>query len=128
MSPQALIERKARIQQETEIQLRQKAASLAARQRKLENEQRTRQTQQEQLKRGAATTQQEHIAREEARQKAAMAPLDRRHTYAAWAHGLGDKDGLRARHPNFAQDPMTSRRPIKAQAATPPPAKDPDSK
>ncbi|GCF07807.1 SRPBCC family protein [Dictyobacter arantiisoli] len=113
MSPQALSEREAKIAQEATLRQQLAATQATERQRKLESEQARQREQSEILAREAIKRQQEMREREEARRKAASIPLDPRHTYAAWAHGLGDKDGMRARIPNFAQDPMTSRRPRK---------------
>lgn len=120
MSPKALAERNQRITQESELKQRITAEREAIHKQQLEQ---SRQLQHEQeiiLAAEAKKRWQERIEREAAQSKADAIPLDPRHSYAALAHGLGDKDGLRARFPNFAMDPMTSRRPRRPSTGAPP--------
>ncbi len=123
MAPEALAERKARIAREAEERRRAEEQRENARKRKAELERQITLEQKTILEREAVKHQQELRARETVRLNNPVAALDPRHTYAALARGLGDKDGLRARVPNFTQDPMTSRHPIKAskpEASAPP--------
>jgi len=113
MSPQALAERQARIEHEAEQRQHQQIESEAARQLRQEQEQQLKQNQQALLEHEAERRRQELLAGQTVLHHVTEVSLDPRYTYAAWARGLGDKDGLRARIPNFTQDPMTSRRPPK---------------
>ena len=125
MSPQALAERQARIQRETEMRLQEEKARQEALRLKAEQEQRALEEQRSMLAREAVRRRQEELMREASRQSLGEIPLDPRHVYAAWANGLGDKDGSRARIPNFTQDPMTARiptRPLSTDASALPPA------
>jgi len=120
MSPRALAERDQRISQEAEMKQRITAEREAIRKLQIEQE---RQLQREQsiiLAEEARKRQRERIERAAAQSAADAIPLDPRHSYAARARGLGDKDGLRARFPNFAMDPMTSRRPRRPSTGVPP--------
>jgi len=109
MRPETLAERQARIEHEAQIRRQQEQEREEARKRKQELELSTKQQRQVLLEEGEIKRRQEQRVREDVQNKAT--PLDPRHVYAATARGLGDKDGLRARDPNFVQDPMTSRRP-----------------
>jgi hypothetical protein len=119
MSLQALAERQARIEHETEQHQHQQAERETARQLRKEQEQQSMREQQALLKHEAERRRQEQLARQTILHRTTEVQLDPRHTYAAWARGLGDKDGLRARIPNFTQDPMTSRRPPKPKISAP---------
>jgi uncharacterized membrane protein len=120
MSSQALAKRQARIAQEAELYQRQKEEYESFRQLKKEQEQRWIEEQKAILQREAERRRQELLTQQVIRRRQTEVQLDPRHTYAAWARGLGDKDGLRARIPNFTQDPMTSRRPPKISAPSSP--------
>lgn len=111
MSPQALAERQVRIEHEAEQHQHQQIEREAARRLRQEQEQLSMQNQQALLEHEAERRRQE--AGQTVLSHVTEVPLDPHYTYAAWARGLGDKDGLRARIPNFTQDPMTSRRPPK---------------
>jgi len=121
MNAQVLKQRQTRVEEETRSKQRLESEHAKAQQQKREHEQRLRQEQRELLRREAEKKRQTQLTGQGTRRTALAAPLDPRHTYAALARGLGDKDGLRARIPNFAQDPMTSRRPLKAQPPVTPP-------
>lgn len=121
MSPEALAERQARIEREAQERQQKEAALTEARQQRLEREQQIFVEQRDILSREAEKRRREQKERVEALRRSAAIPLDPRHTYAAWAHGLGDKDGRRARIPNFTQDPMTSRHPIRPGVSAPSP-------
>ncbi len=122
MTPEALAARQARIEREDELRRQQQAEQEAAFKLKEERERQLLQEQQELLKREAVRSQQEQRAREAARRQRTSAPLDPRYTHATWARALGDKDGLRARDPNFTRDPMTSRQPSRPLISAPPPS------
>lgn len=121
MRPETLAERQAMIEREALLRRQREAeqAEILRRQRDLEHA--TMQKRQVLLEEEAIKRRQEQRAREEAQRQSE--PLDPRHVYAATARGLGDKDGLRARIPNFAQDPMTSRRPRSNKPEAQPPIK-----
>ena len=87
---------------------------------KKEREAQLRQEQQASVLHGAEVMRREQSIRAEAQRKADSIPLDPRLSYAAKAHGLGDKDGKRSRYPNFTQDPMTSRKIVRTETAPPP--------
>jgi hypothetical protein len=111
MSSHAMAQREAKIALETRETERIRAEQEAERKRLIDQERQLQQEQEIILSQEAIRRQQERAERAEAQRKADAVPLDPRYSYAALAHSLGDKDGLRARFPNFAQDPMTSRRP-----------------
>lgn len=119
MSLQALAERQARIAHEAEVYQRQRAEYEFLIQTKKEQEQKRIEEQKALLKCEAERRRQELLTQQAVRQYKTEIQLDPRHSYAAWARGLGDKDGLRARIPNFTQDPMTSRRPPKSKISAP---------
>jgi len=120
MSPHALAERQAQIRREEE-QYRQRTSEQAAALRsKKEREAQLRQEQQANVLRDAEVMRRERSMRAEAQRRADSIPLDPRLSYAAKAHGLGDKDGKRSRYPNFTQDPMTSRKIVRTETAPPP--------
>jgi ribosome-associated toxin RatA of RatAB toxin-antitoxin module len=121
MSPEALAERQTRIEREAQERQQKEIALAEARQQRLERERQMLVEQREILVIEAEKRRKEQKERAEALRRSAMIPLDPRHSYAASARGLGDKDGLRARIPNFTQDPMTSRRPAKPGVSAPPP-------
>jgi hypothetical protein len=120
MSPQALAERNQRINQEAELKQRVTSEQEAIRKQRIDQERQLHREQDVILAEEAKKRQKERIEREIAQSKADAIPLDPRHSYAALARGLGDKDGLRARFPNFAMDPMTSRRPRRPSTGVPP--------
>lgn len=129
MSPQALAERQARIEQEDALRRQAEQEREEARQRQAEQQRQAEREQRERLASEAARRRLEQRAREAAILNSASIqpateydPLQWSATYAWLAHGLGDKDGLRARVPNYTQDPMTSRRPVKSQGDVAPPA------
>lgn len=111
MSLEALAERQVRIACETEQYQHQQVECETARRLKNEQEQQSIREQQALLQHEAERRQQEQLTYQTIIGHKTEAQLDPRYTYAAWARGLGDKDGLRARIPNFTQDPMTSRHP-----------------
>lgn len=121
MSPQALAERKAQIEQEDERRQRLKAEQEAELKSRRERERELQREREIILAREAEKRQQERLERDAALRKAATIPLDPQHTYAARAHGLGDRDGLRVRDPNLLQDPMTARRHGKSDISDKPP-------
>ncbi|GCE19824.1 SRPBCC family protein [Dictyobacter kobayashii] len=121
MSPQALAERQAKIAQEAERRQRLKAEQEAEQQRKVQQERELQREREIILAQEAQKRRQEEREREAALRKAATVPLDPRHTYAAWARGLGDRDGSRVRDPNIGQDPMTARRRSKPGISAKPP-------
>ncbi len=120
MSPEALAERQARIEQET-ARLSREAAERAEQQRqRAEQARQLAEQQKKQLAAEAARRRQEQPRRVAA--SVDSSELDPRHTHAAIARHLGDKDGTRVRDPHFRQDPMTSRqpsRPLKSETAQP---------
>ncbi len=120
MSPEALAERHTRIERETQEWQQQEAELLEVKRQKLERERQVVAEQRQVLAREAERRHEEQQAHEEALRRSVVLPPDPRYTYAARAHGLGDRDGLRARIPNFAQVPMTSRRPVKPGVSAPP--------
>ncbi len=124
MSIQALAERKLRIEDEEKKHRQHKLEYEMDKKIREDEERYWKGKQQDLLEREAERREQEEFARQVASHKAREVQLDPHYTYAAWAHSLGDKDGLRARIPNFTQDPMTSRRPVQPQISTPssPPA------
>ncbi len=119
MKPETLAERQEMIEREATLRRQREAeqAEIIKRQRELERS--TIQQRQVLLEEEAIKRRQEQRIREETQRQRDLTPLDPRHVYAAAARGLGDKDGLRARIPNFAQDPMTSRRPQTEKPAPP---------
>jgi hypothetical protein len=119
MSLQALAERQVRITREAEQHQRQQAEREIAKQLRKEQEQQWIREQQALLQHEAERRQQEQLIHQAVIRHETEIQLDPRYTYAAWARGLGDKDGLRARIPNFTQDPMTSRRPPKPNFSAP---------
>ncbi len=126
MRPETLAERQARIEREAMLRRQKELEHETAMKRKTELELSTMQQRQVLLEEGEIKRRQEQRIREETRRQTEAIPLDPRHIYAATARGLGDKDGLRARDPNFVQDPMTSRRPTSPapkKPATQPPAR-----
>jgi Predicted integral membrane protein len=110
MRPQVLAQRQAQIVYETALREQRAAAQAAELEKQKLAEALRIQEQQIILLRAAEIIRREQITREEALRKAESIPLDPHLVYAAKAHGLGDKDGLRARNPNNTQDPMTSRK------------------
>lgn len=120
MSSQAMAQREAKIAQEALEKQRIRAEQEAERKRQINQERQLQREREIILGQEAIRRQRERVEREEAQRKADAIPLDPKHSYAALAHGLGDKDGLRARFPNFAQDPMTSRRPRRPSTGTRP--------
>jgi ribosome-associated toxin RatA of RatAB toxin-antitoxin module len=120
MSPEALAERQASIEREAQERQQKEVKLVEARRQRLEHEHQVVAEHRQTLAREAEKRHKEQKEREEASRRSCMLPLDPRHTYAALARGLGDKDGFRARIPNFTQDPMTSRRPIKPGISAPP--------
>lgn len=120
MSAAAMNERQARIEREAELRRQAEAAREAALKAQAERERQTLRAQQAMLEREAVRRRQEQLHGEGNQRLRDTVPLDRRHIYAAWAHGLGDKDGGRARFPNFTEDPMTSRRPNRPRISEPP--------
>ena len=120
MSPQAMAERKQRIAQEAELKQHLTAEREAISKQRIDQERQLQREQKVMLSEEAKKREQERIEREIAQRKADAIPLDPRHSYAAVARGLGDKDGIRARFPNFAMDPMTSRRPRRPSTGIPP--------
>ncbi len=123
MRPETLAERRERIAREAELRRQREAeqAEITRRQRELEHT--TRQQRQVLLEEETIKRRQEQRARAEAQRQSELVPLDPRHVYAASARGLGDKDGRRTRIPDFAQDPMTSRRLTPEKRGDQPPAK-----
>ncbi len=119
MSLQALAERQIRIMREEEQHRRQQAEHEIARKFRKEQEQQWIREQQALLQHEAERRQQEQLTHQAVMQSTTEVQLDPWYTYAAWARSLGDKDGLRARIPNFTQDPMTSRRPPKPKISAP---------
>lgn len=120
MSPQALAERQARISLEEEQRRQLTDEQAAALRRKKEREAQIRQEQQAKVLHDAEVMRREQSIREEAQRRADSIPLDPRLSYAAKAHGLGDKDGKRSRYPDLAPDPMTSRKIVRTESAPPP--------
>jgi hypothetical protein len=118
MSLQALAERQVRIACEAEQHRHQQAEREITRRLSKEQEQQWIREQQALLQREAERRQQERLKHQAVVRQKTEVQLDS-HTYAAWARGLGDKDGLRARIPNFTQDPMTSRCPPKPKISAP---------
>ena len=123
MKPETLAERRERIEREAVLRRQREAEQEEIRKRQRELEYSTVQQRQVLLEEEAIKRRQELRVREEAQRRNELIPLDPRHIYAASARGLGDKDGLRARIPNFAQDPMTSRRLSPGKQEGQPPAK-----
>ena len=123
MRPETLAEREERIKREATLRRQSAAEQEEIRKRQKELEHSMKQQRQVLMEEASIKRRHEQRAREEAQRQSDMTPLDPRHVYAASARGLGDKDGLRARHPNFAQDPMTSRRLSSRKAEDQPPAK-----
>jgi hypothetical protein len=121
MAPDALAARQTRIAQENELRRQQQADLESARKLKEEHERQLQQEQRELLAREAVRRRQEDRAREAAQRQRVTAPLDPRDSHATLARALGDKDGLRARDPNFTRDPMTSRHPSRPLISAPPP-------
>jgi len=121
MSPQALAERQAQIAQEAERRKLLQEEQEAELKRQQERERQLQREREAILAREAQKRRQERIEREAALRKAATVPLDPVHSYAARAHGLGDRDGQRVRDPNWLQDPMTARRHSKSDLSTKPP-------
>jgi ribosome-associated toxin RatA of RatAB toxin-antitoxin module len=120
MSPEALAERQTRIGREAQERQQKEAELVEVRRQKLERERQIVAEQRLILAREAEKRRKERQAREEAVHRSVVIPPDPRYTYAARAYGLGDRDGLRARTPNFTQAPMTSRRPAKPGVSAPP--------
>jgi hypothetical protein len=114
MSPEALAERQARIEREAQERQEKEAELVEVRRQRLERERQIIAEQRKVLAQEAEKQRKEQKEREEASRRSVGIPLDPRYTYAAGARGLGDRDGRRSRHPNFALDPMTSRRPAKS--------------
>lgn len=111
MAIDALAERQRRIEREAEERRLQLSEQETVQQQKKAEADRLLREQQLVLAREAERRRKEQQARSAALAGKETRPLDPRYTYAAWARGLGDKDGLRVRDPNFTRDPMTSRRP-----------------
>jgi ribosome-associated toxin RatA of RatAB toxin-antitoxin module len=120
MSPEALAERQARIEREARERQQKETELVEARRQKLERERQIVDEQRQILDHEAEKRYKEQKEHEEALRRSAIIVLDPRYTYAAGAHGLGDRDGRRARVPNFARDPMTSRRPTRRGVSAPP--------
>ena len=123
MRPEILAERGKKIGREAALRRQREAEQEEIRKRQKELEHSMKQQRQVLMEEAAIKRRHEQRVREEAQRQSDLIPLDPRHVYAASARGLGDKDGLRARHPNFAQDPMTSRRLSSRKAEDQPPAK-----
>ena len=125
MQPEILAARQARVERELQELQRQRKSLLEAKERKIEQERQLANTQREILAHEAEKRRLE-LQEQRARQSQPSEPIDPRYIYAAWAHALGDKDGRRARIPNFTQDPMTTRRPGRSSLPTgtsaPPPS------
>ncbi|GCE13808.1 SRPBCC family protein [Tengunoibacter tsumagoiensis] len=121
MAPEVLAERQARIKREEELRRQAEASRQSALQQRLALERQRQQEQQSILERERVRRLQEQRAlAEERRRKESIPPDPRdRERYAAWAHGLGDKDGGRARFPR-QPDPMSSRRANKPSVTDPP--------
>jgi hypothetical protein len=120
MSPEALAERQARIERETQERQQKELELLEARRQRLERERQIIAEQRLILAREAKKRWKEQKEREEALLRSARIVPDPHYTYATGAHGLGDRDGRRARIPNFTRDPMTSRRPLRPGISVPP--------
>jgi hypothetical protein len=120
MSPEALAERQTWIEREAQERQQKEAELMEARRQKLEHERQIIAEHRQALAREAERRRKEQKEYEDASRRSVRIPLDTRYTYAAGARGLGDRDGLRARIPNFAQDPMTSRCPVKPGISAPP--------
>jgi Polyketide cyclase / dehydrase and lipid transport len=113
MSPEALAERHTRIEHEVQERQQKEAELVEVRRRWLERERQIVAEHRQILAREAEKRRKELQEREEALRRSARVLPDLRYTHAVRARGLGDRDGLRARIPNFTQDPMTSRHPAK---------------
>jgi hypothetical protein len=120
MTPEALAERQVRIERETWERQQKELELLEARRQRLERERQIIAEQRQILAREANKRWKEQKEREEALHRSTGIAPDTRYIYAAGAHGLGDRDGRRARIPNFARDPMTSRHPRKPCVSAPP--------
>ncbi len=120
MSQEALAERQARIERETQERQQKEAALVEVRRQRLERERQIVAEHRQILAREAEKRRKEQQEHEEALHRLAEVVPDPRYTYAVRAHGLGDRDGLRARIPNSTQDPMTSRHPAKRDISTQP--------
>jgi|SRR5437764_2408762 len=119
MSPEALTERQARIEHENQ-QRQQKEAELAeGKRQRLEHERQIIAEQRQILAREAEKRRKEQQEREEALLRSCRLAPNPRYTHAVRARGLGDRDGRRARDPNFTRDPMTSRRPAQSGISAP---------
>jgi hypothetical protein len=121
MSPEALAERQARIGREAQERQQKEAELVEVRRQRLEHERQIIAEQQRVLASEAEKRRKEQQEREETLRQSVEIPPDPRYTYAVRARGLGDRDGLRARIPNFTQDPMTSRHPARPSVYTAPP-------
>jgi hypothetical protein len=119
MSPEALAERQTRIEREAQERQRKEAESVEVRRQRLERERQIIAEQRQILAREAEKRRKERQEREEALLRSVRIAPDPRYAYAAGARGLGDRDGRRARIPNFTGDPMTSRRPAKPRVSAP---------
>jgi len=120
MTPEALTERQTRIEREAQERQQQETELLEMKRQKLERERQLVAEQRQILAREAEKRRKEEREHEEALRRSVTLPPDPRYTYAARARGLGDRDGLRVRIPNFAQVSMTSRRPAKPGVSVPP--------
>ncbi|GCE27293.1 hypothetical protein KDA_27770 [Dictyobacter alpinus] len=110
MSPDAMTARQQKLSQEQERRKLLQAEREAERQKQRERERQIQQERETILARESIKRRQEEAERAVAQQKAETTPLDPKHSYAAWARGLGDRDGTRVRNPDIGQDPMTARR------------------
>ena len=119
MTPEALAERQARIEREDDERQQKEAELVEVRRQRLEQERQIIAEQRQILAREAEKRRKERQEHEEALLRSGSIAPDPRYTYAAGAYVLGDRDGLRARNPNFTRDPMTSRRPAKPDVSSP---------
>ena len=120
MTPDALAERQARIEREAQERQQKEAELVEVKRQRLEQQRQIIAEQRQILAHEAEKRRKERQEREEALRGSARNTPDPYYTYAAGAHGLGDRDGRRARVPNFTLDPMTSRRPAKTGISAPP--------
>lgn len=120
MSTEALADRQARIEREAQERQQREAELAEAERRRSELERQIIAERRRILAREAEKRRRERQEREEALRQAAKVVPDPYYASAARARVLGDRDGRRARKPNFEQDPMGSRLPGKLNASAPP--------
>jgi Polyketide cyclase / dehydrase and lipid transport len=121
MRPDALAERQARIARETRVRETAEQARLEADKQRRKQEQQAEQAQRATLEREAARRLQEQREREANLAQIQVTPrqldpvLDTLGGRNASKDrtAFGDRDGLRPRHPNYEQSPMTARYPLK---------------